>query len=116
EVGDVDALAPARFVVARDDRRRAADPFARLAGPVRGRSDRFTTHRRLGRLGRLLLFLGIEAAGDGVGQRIADLADRNIAVDARLARSVADRVAQHAAQYAAPDAAARLALGAAAIV
>src|SRR3546814_4875695 len=73
-------------------------------------------HGHLGRLGRLFLLLGIEAAGDSVGQRIADLGNRNIAVDAGLAGRIADRVAQHAAQYTAPDAAARLALGAAAIV
>src|SRR3546814_17732921 len=65
---------------------------------------------------RLLLLLGVQAARDGVGQRIADLGDRDIAVDARLARRVADRVPQYAAQYAASDAAACLALGAAAIV
>src|SRR3546814_14949286 len=88
----------------------------RFADPVRGRSDRVAAHGHLGRLGRLFLLLGIEAAGDSVGQRIADLGNRNIAVDAGLAGRIADRVAQHAAQYTAPDAAARLALGAAAIV
>src|SRR3546814_14271754 len=53
EIGDVDALAPARFVVARDDGRRSADPFARLAGPVGGRSDRLAAHRLFGRMRRL---------------------------------------------------------------
>src|SRR3990167_1700133 len=116
DVGDVHALGSVGQFVLRCDRRRPADIGARSAGPICGGADLFPTRRLFGCGRGLHLFGRVEAAGDRIGERPAHFTDRNIGIDAGLARRVADRVVDDIAQDVAADAVALLALGTAAII
>src|SRR5690606_25874784 len=113
-----DALQTVFFgIVPRDHGRCAGNVFARVRGPRRRHPDlgflvAVAARRFEGGVGGLLLFFGIELAGDGRGQLIGQRFDRNVIENStRTAGGAACKRSENAASNARPGAS-RLAFGA----